>query len=316
MSVTGSASEAVPNCELYSYRAAAVLFRRSSGVGTPWPEDMLVSNATVEMPIRCEWSVYIGNSSYDPRTNNATWKEKQLTGRDLLSWPLSSAEATINTLIIPAMLPTLADMAVWREGGWVSAVSPLYGGMELLVEENSTVLLTSSSPEESQSMTGYGAPWPLPFQYSTDHKGPIEVWYEVEVYTGGVECEVVEHNELELVVIVPSKEKICQTSPMACTEGSYLDLAVVVSTVVSFRAGKDVWATRSVACPPDCPALGLGVYFSQQCSGYLTGDSCLQPSTAHRCAFGSGSECRPCPEGAVCPGKPTHTRLLVLFRLD
>ena len=57
-------------------------------------------------------------------------------------------------------------------------------------------------------------------------------------------------------------------------------------------------------CPPDCTGIASGgvVAALEQCQGYATGAACLAASTAHKCAFGAGDQCRPCPNYAICPG--------------
>ena len=65
------------------------------------------------------------------------------------------------------------------------------------------------------------------------------------------------------------------------------------------------------SCPGDGPSAaeddvlatqaGYGFVLSKACAGYTApGPACLTPG-AH-CAYGSGSNCKPCPSGAVCPG--------------
>ena len=50
------------------------------------------------------------------------------------------------------------------------------------------------------------------------------------------------------------------------------------------------------------------VHYRQECGGYpdpaipAEASICLNKATAHRCAFGVGNSCRPCPAGAICPG--------------
>ena len=66
---------------------------------------------------------------------------------------------------------------------------------------------------------------------------------------------------------------------------------------------------RLADCPPDCPPLTAatrgegGVYYTPKCVGpYEEGAACLTAATARKCAYGQGDTCRPCPDGAVCPG--------------
>lgn len=79
-----------------------------------------------------------------------------------------------------------------------------------------------------------------------------------------------------------------------------------------------------VLCPPHCPGEpvdvgapdaqasntqgSLGLYYMRHCIGYEKGAVCLDPATAHLCAFGedgangTSPDCRRCAEGALCPG--------------
>ena len=44
-----------------------------------------------------------------------------------------------------------------------------------------------------------------------------------------------------------------------------------------------------------------GLYITEQCVGYdQPGPNCLHPTS--NCAWGTGDSCKPCPQGAVCPG--------------
>lgn len=63
----------------------------------------------------------------------------------------------------------------------------------------------------------------------------------------------------------------------------------------------------SISCPPLCPGVSEssigGAFYTPLCVGYnRTGAACLDPSTAHLCALGSGDTCQPCPVGGICPG--------------
>lgn len=48
----------------------------------------------------------------------------------------------------------------------------------------------------------------------------------------------------------------------------------------------------------------FSVQYVCQCVGYANGSTCLDPATASQCAWGEGSACQACPEGALCPGGP------------
>ena len=55
-------------------------------------------------------------------------------------------------------------------------------------------------------------------------------------------------------------------------------------------------------CGPECPGGGPGVVFVDECQGYARDEACLNPETAHLCAFGAGGQCSSCPSHALCPG--------------
>lgn len=74
------------------------------------------------------------------------------------------------------------------------------------------------------------------------------------------------------------------------------------------------------ACPPYCPGTTANdwptaapmdsattgptwsVAYVCTCQGFATGSVCTTPQTAGQCAWGEGDDCKPCPEGALCPG--------------
>lgn len=50
-----------------------------------------------------------------------------------------------------------------------------------------------------------------------------------------------------------------------------------------------------------------GLFIFTKCSDFPLDERCLSPETATECGFGSSSDCRPCPSGAICPGRFSMT---------
>lgn len=109
------------------------------------------------------------------------------------------------------------------------------------------------------------------------------------------------------------------------------DVDVVLQTVAAVEGlnltqQRDVWTddvmynfgalSANISCPPYCPTNtridkrscqplddGMeGLYYFKPCEGAHVGPECMDPDFDGYCPFGEGDDCKPCPEGAVCPG--------------
>ena len=168
---------------------------------------------------------------------------------------------------------------------------------------------------------------------------PFQAAWPPAVVIAGFEAEVeVSADGAVAVVTPPLYEEVC--GPPIEGGLTECDLANLYHTM-TIQATEPLLSTLrpTLQCPPDCPPMafeaesaaagvnakewysraardsfaplgfattpGTGVYFTQVCVGFPHDAAvCLDPGTAHLCAFGIGDGCRPCPSGCMCPGGP------------
>ena len=102
----------------------------------------------------------------------------------------------------------------------------------------------------------------------------------------------------------PPYEDVCS----GARQGLDCELSLSVTITVQYtKEGEKEMLTAG--CPGDSwhcvRGLWSGVYYHYACLGYDDSQMCQEGRG--NCAYGGGSRCSPCPEGAVCPGK---TRLV------
>ena len=113
-----------------------------------------------------------------------------------------------------------------------------------------------------------------------------------------------------IILSLPPFEEVCPTMEVCSGPSGWQNFTIVqhVSITATSRSRLTprtlLAQSRALHCPPDCPGApgGSGVLYTATCQGYTSGSRCLDASVAPTCAFGSGSRCHSCPEGALCPG--------------
>ena len=88
---------------------------------------------------------------------------------------------------------------------------------------------------------------------------------------------------------------------------SQCSLALGWTSTVILNPGNSGLSTTKLAsftCPPHCAGINIGgaIAAVEQCQGYGFGPECFEAESAHLCAYGAGSDCRPCPSNSICPG--------------
>lgn len=100
-----------------------------------------------------------------------------------------------------------------------------------------------------------------------------------------------------VMVVFPSYNISCGNFSELCVGGD------AYKTIAISNADGGV-----ASCPPYCPGFADtptgGVYYTNECvcNNCTVGPACLDPARASGCLYGQGDECRPCPEGGLCPG--------------
>ena len=126
--------------------------------------------------------------------------------------------------------------------------------------------------------------------------------------TAGVHSLNATASGMYLTLLLPEYEAVCSNSNDCENSGVVLPLSFQMSYTIlnTLPAGWTMAGlqSRSMSCPPSCfvNGTGGGVQYISFCTGYEYGANCLLPESAHTCAFGAGSDCKPCPDNALCPG--------------
>lgn len=147
---------------------------------------------------------------------------------------------------------------------------------------------------------------------------------DMRVEIAGRPCEVSVIDRTQALVIPPSVSEVCgpedKTGLTKCEKSPKY-----VSMRISY-ASSEKGVGGELQCPPHCPphaltssitskpteslgipagvqtSAGLGLYYTRLCLKYMTGEGCMNPTTASLCGFGVGDSCIQCPEGCFCPG--------------
>ena len=276
------------------------------------PEVIGYDNGTAESP---EAARRVLNVIVTPNANTPTTCVFEFECELWSIWPSTSENLLSNSLLLVYVfpIPTL-DWDTVRIGSTSLRKTQMF--------------LTTGGSEDLELWGANHSYAPPPFSSHTEFvgKGNSSVRYRLVPIVGGIEAShrVLTQGETTLVFHLPAYSKLCGVSKLDCKYGNgYTPFAVHQFVSLTQYPENHPWDTQSiddwedsddfeafttdtvvsVVCPgPSCPLSGPGLYYSSRCSGYRFGEVCLNPSKSRDCAFGEGSDCIPCPVGAVCPG--------------
>ena len=179
------------------------------------------------------------------------------------------------------------DVFPWKEGALVSTNG----------DENIEVALPQWSQPwlEAAQQHPQGPPYfntTLTLTYTKDSKGDSMVLpFNITSGSGQVP---------QLSFYAPPYEDVCS----GARQGLDCELSLSVAFTAQYTKEREK-EMLTAGCPGDSwhcvRGLWSGVYYHYACLGYDDSQMCKEGRG--NCAYGGGSRCSPCPEGAVCPGK-------------
>ena len=122
----------------------------------------------------------------------------------------------------------------------------------------------------------------------------------------------------------PRFEEVCGSAAgCAAPETATKDIAVLFWRTYVTDNGPATPTLTTVNCPGYESVCAEGfpshLYYTYTCLGYESTEVCstmlTRPEGTYNCAFGGGSDCRPCPHGALCPGKYLICPVSALLRI-
>ena len=179
------------------------------------------------------------------------------------------------------------------------------------------------------------APWAAPPSHRRTYPGAPRRGEgfsgEVSVYVAQAAAEIVMQTEGWIAFLSPDFKTVCPIELDCIGDDASQTLTL------SMERPQQPKENLTISCPPACPdAVPLnipspqppgtnspsrallplpqassrprvtnpsrGLFYTLTCAGFLTGSDCMDPQLSSKCAYGLGSNCQPCPEGALCPG--------------